>query len=56
MLKSTFVVDNDTALHGVLADTFVFSPTGLIKCSICSDPHSLTRTPLEWLKKTIHDK
>ena len=29
----------------------------LIKCSICSyRPRSLTRTPHEWLKKTIHDK
>ena len=47
-LTFTFVVDNDTTLHAV--------HTVLIKCSICSYHQSLTRTPHEWLKKTIHDK
>ena len=47
-LTFTFVVDNDTTLHAV--------HTVLIKCSICSYHQSLTRTPHEWVKKTIHDK
>ena len=55
-MKFTLVVDNDTTLHGVQTDTVAFSPTVLIKCSICSYPHSLMRTPPEWLKKTTHDK
>ena len=56
-MKFTFVVDNGTTLHGVYADAVAFSPTLLIKCSICSYYYqSLTRTPPEWLEQTIHDK
>ena len=54
-LKFTLVVGNDTTLHRVHTDTVAFSHAVLIKCSICSDHQSLTRTPNEWLKKTIHD-
>ena len=43
VLKFTLVIDHDTTLHGVHADTVVFSPTVLIKCSICSYPLSLMR-------------
>ena len=53
--NSHFFVDHDTTLHGVHTDTVAFSPTVLIKCSICSYHQSLTRTPSELLKKTIHD-
>ena len=57
LLKFTLVVDNDrTSLHGVHTDTVAFSPSVLIKCSICSCCWSLWCTPHEWLKKTIHDK
>ena len=52
-LKLALAVDNDTTLHGVHTDTGAFRI--LTKCSICSYPQSLTRTPLEWLKKTVHD-
>ena len=55
LLKFTLVVDNDTTLNGAQTDTVAFSPTALIKCSICSYPQSLTRTPPEWLKKSLHD-
>ena len=54
LLKFTPVVDNDTTLHGVHTDTVAFSPSVLIKCSICSCHQSLMRTTHEWLKKTIH--
>ena len=40
----------------MLSDTVTFSPTVLTMCSMCSHSHSLSRTPLEWLKETIHDK
>ena len=56
VLKFTDVVDIDSTLHGVETDTFAFSPSVLIMCNICSYRQSLTRTPHEWLKKTIHDK
>ena len=56
VLKFTLVVDNDTTLHGGRTDTVAFSPTVPIECSVCSHPHALTHTSLEWLKKTIHDK
>ena len=36
LLKFTFVVDNDTTLHGVHTDTVAFSPSVLIKSGICS--------------------
>ena len=39
MWISTRLVDNDASLHGVHTDTVAFSPTVLIKCSICSYPH-----------------
>ena len=52
--KFTLVVDNDTTVHDAHKDTVAFSPSVLIKCSICSCPQTLTRTPHEWLKKTIH--
>ena len=55
-LKFTFVVNSDTQLHGVHTDTVAFSPSVLIKCSICSCRQSLTRTPHEGLKKTVQDK
>ena len=55
VLKFTFVVDIDTTLRGAHADTVACSPTVLNKCSICSCPHSLTRTPPKWLRTTIHD-
>ena len=43
-LKFTLVVDNDTTVHDVHTYTVVFSPSVLIKCSIC--PYqTLTRTP-----------
>ena len=34
------------------------STTVLITCGICSNPHSLTRTPPDWLQaqETIHDQ
>ena len=51
VLKFTVVVDDDTTLHDEHTDKVAFSPTVLIKCSICSCSHSLTRTPLEWLEK-----
>ena len=54
VLKSTLVVDHDTTVHGVHADTVAFSLSVLIKCSFCSYHQSLTRTPHQWLKKTIH--
>ena len=50
LLKFTVLVGNDTTLHGVHADTVLSSPTVLVKCSVCSYPHSLTRTPPQWLK------
>ena len=56
LLKFTHVVDNDTTVHDVHADTVAFRPSVLIKCSICSYHQTLTRTPHEWLKKTIHGK
>ena len=56
VLKFTVVVDDDTTLHDEHTDKVACSPTVLIKCSISSCSHSLTRTPLEWLEKTIHDK
>ena len=55
LLKITFVVDNGTTLHCVHTDTVAFSPTLLIKWSVCSYPHSLTRTPHEWLKAQEND-
>ena len=55
VLKFTLVVGHDTTLHGVHTDTVGFSLCGLIKCSVCSHHQSLTRTPDERLKKTIHD-
>ena len=57
MLKFTVVDGNDTTLHGAQADKVAsFSPTVLIKCIICSSHISLTRTPHEWLKKTIIER
>ena len=53
VLKFTYVVDNDTTVHGVHTNTVAFSPSVLIKCSICSG-HPLTHAPHERLKKTIH--
>ena len=53
-MKITLLVDNDTKLHGVQTDTVAFSPSVMIKCSISSSHQSLTRTPHEWLMKTIH--
>ena len=50
-LKFTPVVDDDTTLHSVQADTVAFGPSVLTKCSICSYPYSPTRTPLAWLKR-----
>ena len=47
VLKFTLVVEKDTTLHGVLADAVAFSPSLLMKCSICSYDQSLTRTPHE---------
>ena len=55
-LKFTLVFNNDTPLHGVHTNTVAFSPSVLIKCSICSCRQSLTRTPHEGLKKTVQDK
>ena len=55
-LKFTLVVDKDTTGHGVPTNIVAFSPTILIKCAVCSYPHLLTRTSLEWLKKAIHDR
>ena len=54
VLALTLVVDNDTTVHDVHSCTVAFSPSVLIKCSICSYHHTLTRTPHKWLKKTIH--
>ena len=51
VLTFTHAVDNGTTLYGVHSGTVV-----LIKCTVCAEPHSLTRTPRECLKKTIHDK
>ena len=45
---------SDTTLNGVNTHTVATSPTVMINWCICSDPHSLTRTPPEWLMKTIH--
>ena len=56
MLTSTLVVDSDTTLYGVQKDTVAFSSSVLIKRTICSYQQSLTLTPHEWLRKTIHDK
>ena len=56
VLKLTLVVDNDTTLHGAYTDTVAFILSVLIKCSICSYHQLVTRTPHEWLKKSIHDK
>ena len=56
VLKLTLVVDNDTTLHGAKTDTVAFILSVLIKCSICSYHQLVTRTPHEWLKKSIHDK
>ena len=53
--KKQLLLRNDTTLHGVHTDTVAFSPRVLIICCICSDPLSLARVALEWLKKTIHD-
>ena len=53
VLKFTHVVDNDTTGHDVHTYT-VASPSVLIKCSICPYHQTLTRTPHEWLKETIH--
>ena len=39
LLKSTLVADNDTTVHGVHTNTVAFSPSVLIKCSICSNHH-----------------
>ena len=47
MLRFTLVVDNDTTLNGVHADTVAFSPSVLVKCCVCSYHQSLTRTPHE---------
>ena len=50
-LKFTPVSDNAATLNGVHIDTVASSPKVMMKCSICSYPHSLTRTPPERLKK-----
>ena len=42
--KSTHVVDNDTTVHDVHTNTVTFSPSVLIKCSICLYHQTLTRT------------
>ena len=39
VLKSTLVVDDDTTVHDVHTYTVAFSPSVLIKCSICSYHH-----------------
>ena len=39
VFKSTLVVDNDTTVHDVHTCTVAFSPSVLIKCSICSYHH-----------------
>ena len=44
----------DTTLHGVHTSTVAFSPSVLIKRSICSYHQTMARTLHEWLKKTIH--
>ena len=43
VLKSTLVVDNDTTVHDVHTYTVAFSPSVLIKCSICSQHQTLMR-------------
>ena len=45
VLKPTHVLDNDTTVHGEHTKTVAFSPSVLIKCSICSYHQTLTRTP-----------
>ena len=45
VLKFTHVVDNDTQVHDVHTYTAAFSPSVLIKCSICPYHQTLTRTP-----------
>ena len=37
-----------------VADTVAFSPSVLVKCSLCSCHQTHTRTLHGWLKKTIH--
>ena len=44
-MKLTLVVDGEVTVHGLHTDTVAFSPPVLIKCSICSDHQTLTRTP-----------
>ena len=43
--KFTHVVENDTTVHDVHTYTVAFSPSVLIKCSICPYHQTLTRTP-----------
>ena len=45
VLKFTHVVDNDTTVHDVFTYTIAFSPSVLIKCSICPYHQTVTRTP-----------
>ena len=54
LLEFTLVVENDTTLHDVHTYTVALSPSVLTKCSIFSHHQTLTRTPHEWLKKTIN--
>ena len=39
LLKFTHVINNDTIMHAVHTYTLAFSPSVLIKCSICSYRH-----------------
>ena len=45
MLTFTHVVDTDTTVHDVHIYTVAFSPSVLIKCSICPYHQTLTHTP-----------
>ena len=54
MLKCIHVVDSVATVHDVHTYTVAFSPSVLIKCGVRSFHQSLTRTPHESHKKTIH--
>ena len=47
MIKFRLVFDNDTTVHAVHTCTVAFSPSVLIKCSIC--PYHQTLTCTQWL-------
>ena len=53
VLKCTLAVDNDRTVHGVHSDTVAFSLNIPHQVYYLCLPHLLTRTPPEWLKKTI---